>query len=594
MLLSVIIAVLLLLVIILALAIMYIRLHVKYKKLSRELYDFKTLCDVIQSPIWFKDKNLKLTWVNQFYAMMYDTDRESLIGLTDRDIAPKKLVDLYVRDDEYVLASKKTYKYKENEKAGLWYETTKFPLLDKNNNLYGIGGIAFNITAIKKSEKMLHNLVHNDYLTGISNRLFLSVEVTKRLAAADEGHYKLAVILLDLDNFKDLNDLHGHIVGDEILKEMANRLKKYTSEKELLLGRFGGDEFVVIIPEVHNEQIIKTTCEEIRVILKDNYQVFGAAFAVEASMGIGVYPDNSRDYEGLVRHADMALFYAKQHGRNSIVQYSDAIGNANMKRIKIESRLKGAIERGEFFLYYQPKLTADGKQLAGMESLLRWNNQDLGYVAPGDFIPIAEHSDAIIEIGDWVLRNAMLQNLQWKSKYGEMFSIAVNLSAKQIKQPDFLSKLLNLLDELNYPPKYLELELTEGMLMANDEHSLKIFEKLRSIGIKVSLDDFGTGYSNLGYLSNFPLDAVKIDRRFVTDINEIPEKQQIVSAIIQLANSFNLSLIAEGVETLSELNYLQEKGVTVIQGFYFSKPLPANDIIEFVRSVREGRYEQVS
>ena len=573
---------------------MYIRLHVKYKKLSRELYDFKTLCDVIQSPIWFKDKNLKLTWVNQFYAMMYDTDRESLIGLTDRDIAPKKLVDLYVRDDEYVLASKKTYKYKENEKAGLWYETTKFPLLDKNNNLYGIGGIAFNITAIKKSEKMLHNLVHNDYLTGISNRLFLSVEVTKRLAAADEGHYKLAVILLDLDNFKDLNDLHGHIVGDEILKEMANRLKKYTSEKELLLGRFGGDEFVVIIPEVHNEQIIKTTCEEIRVILKDNYQVFGAAFAVEASMGIGVYPDNSRDYEGLVRHADMALFYAKQHGRNSIVQYSDAIGNANMKRIKIESRLKGAIERGEFFLYYQPKLTADGKQLAGMESLLRWNNQDLGYVAPGDFIPIAEHSDAIIEIGDWVLRNAMLQNLQWKSKYGEMFSIAVNLSAKQIKQPDFLSKLLNLLDELNYPPKYLELELTEGMLMANDEHSLKIFEKLRSIGIKVSLDDFGTGYSNLGYLSNFPLDAVKIDRRFVTDINEIPEKQQIVSAIIQLANSFNLSLIAEGVETLSELNYLQEKGVTVIQGFYFSKPLPANDIIEFVRSVREGRYEQVS
>ena len=573
---------------------MYIRLHVKYKKLSRELYDFKTLCDVIQSPIWFKDKNLKLTWVNQFYAMMYDTDRESLIGLTDRDIAPKKLVDLYVRDDEYVLASKKTYKYKENEKAGLWYETTKFPLLDKNNNLYGIGGIAFNITAIKKSEKMLHNLVHNDYLTGISNRLFLSVEVTKRLAAADEGHYKLAVILLDLDNFKDLNDLHGHIVGDEILKEMANRLKKYTSEKELLLGRFGGDEFVVIIPEVYNEQIIKTTCEEIRVILKDNYQVFGAAFAVEASMGIGVYPDNSRDYEGLVRHADMALFYAKQHGRNSIVQYSDAIGNANMKRIKIESRLKGAIERGEFFLYYQPKLTADGKQLAGMESLLRWNNQDLGYVAPGDFIPIAEHSDAIIEIGDWVLRNAMLQNLQWKSKYGEMFSIAVNLSAKQIKQPDFLSKLLNLLDELNYPPKYLELELTEGMLMANDEHSLKIFEKLRSIGIKVSLDDFGTGYSNLGYLSNFPLDAVKIDRRFVTDINEIPEKQQIVSAIIQLANSFNLSLIAEGVETLSELNYLQEKGVTVIQGFYFSKPLPANDIIEFVRSVREGRYEQVS
>lgn len=551
-----------------------------------------TLCDLIQTPIWFKDKDLKFTWVNEFYAMMFDREREELYGLTDTDIAPKKLVDGYIRDDEYVLESRKVYKYKENEKAGLWYETTKFPLTDQRGDLYGIGGVAFNITAIKKSEKMLHDLVHNDYLTSIPNRLFLSVEVTKRLAAADEGGFKLAVILLDLDNFKDLNDMHGHVVGDEILKEIAERLKRFTFGKDILLGRFGGDEFIIIVPEVHKEEKVIEICEQMREILKENYQIFGGNFAVEASMGIGFYPLHSRDCEGLIRHADMALFYAKQHGRNCIVQYSDAIGSANLRRIRIESRLKGAIERGEFYMYYQPKVSADGKELRGMEALLRWNNQDLGFVSPGVFIPVAEQSDIIVEIGDWVLRTAMMQNLHWQSRNGEMFSMAINLSAKQIHQPDFLTKLLNLLDELNYPPKYLELELTEGMLMGNDDNARKYFEQLRSLGVKISIDDFGTGYSNLGYLSSFPLDKVKIDRRFVTDINDIPEKQQIVNAIIQLARSFNLSLIAEGVETESELEFLRSKGVEDIQGFFFSKPLPATDVVNFVHSVRCGKYEQ--
>ena len=227
-----------------------------------------------------------------------------------------------------------------------------------------------------------------------------------------------------------------------------------------------------------------------------------------------------------------------------------------------------------------------------METLLRWNNPELGFVSPGDFIPIAEQSDIIVEIGDWVLRNAMIQNLKWKESNGEMFNIAVNLSVKQIRQPDFLDKLLNLLDELNYPPEYLELELTEGMLVDSSDTAREIFEKLRGMGIRISIDDFGTGYSNLGYLSKFPLDTVKIDRRFVTDINDIAEKQQIVSAIIELARSFKLSLIAEGVETGSELDYLRRKGVDVIQGFYFSKPLPVSDILGFIADVRSGKYEQ--
>ena len=294
------------------------RLTTKYKIVLRQLSDFQKLCDLIQTPIWFKDRNLRFTWVNKFYAIMFDRQREEVIGLSDFDIAPKKLVDNYVRDDEYVLESKKVYRYKENEKAGLWYDTTKFPLLDENGELYGLGGVAFNITAIKKSEKLLHNLVHNDYLTGVSNRLFLSVEVTKRLSVADEHNYKLAIILLDIDNFKDLNDLHGHVVGDEILKSMSERLREFADEEEVLLGRFGGDEFIIVVPEVKEEQAVMDLCGRIKEILAANYQVYNTDFSIETSMGISFYPDNSTDYEGLIRYADMALFYAKAHGHYCI------------------------------------------------------------------------------------------------------------------------------------------------------------------------------------------------------------------------------------------------------------------------------------
>ena len=569
------------------------RLTTKYKIVLRQLSDFQKLCDLIQVPIWFKDRNLRFTWVNKFYAIMFDRQREEVIGLSDLDIAPKKLVDNYIRDDEYVLESKKVYRYKENEKAGLWYDTTKFPLLDENGELYGLGGVAFNITAIKKSEKLLHNLVHNDYLTGVSNRLFLSVEVTKRLSVADEHNYKLAIILLDIDNFKDLNDLHGHVVGDEILKSMSERLREFADEEEVLLGRFGGDEFIIVVPEVKDEQAVMDLCGRVKEILAANYQVYNTEFSIETSMGISFYPDNSTDYEGLIRHADMALFYAKAHGRNTIVKYSNDIGDANLRRIRIETRLKSALVHNEFFVCYQPKVSSDGCTMVGMEALIRWINPDLGFVPPSDFIPVAEQSDVIIEIGDWVLRTALLQNLAWsKENGGEMYPMAVNLSVKQIAKPDFLKKVLSLLDEISYPPAMLELEITERMLMSKSDQVRNDFEKLRSMGVKISVDDFGTGYSNLGYLSNFPLDEVKIDRSFVTDIEDKPEKQQIVKAIIQLAKSFNLSLIAEGVETSEELEYLRSKGVNVIQGYYFSKPLKAGDLGDFVHMVKLGKYNQ--
>lgn len=573
----------------LLIGLMYvIRLKRKLFKLMQENNSFKTLCDIVKTPIWFKDENLKITWVNKFYAKMFDRSRSSIYGLSDKELSPAKLSDGYIRDDLYVKESRKPYVYRENEKSGMWFETTKFPLISDDGTLYGLGGIAFNITAIKKSENLMHSMVYNDYLTGIPNRLFLSVEITKLLSVANETNTELAVIGIDLDNFKDLNDLYGHSVGNEILKKTAQKLKVYTSGKGMFIGRLGGDEFVVVVPNIKEDEYILQTCEDIRKLINTFYDICESNVTINVSIGVSVYPKDCDNYEDLMRQADMAVHTAKSRGRNCIVFYDKEIGKANFKRINIEMHLKPAIENDEFSLYYQPKVSVDGKQILGFEALLRWNSKELGFVSPADFIPVAEQSDLIVAMSDWVMRKAMVQNLLWKKQYGVIYPVAVNLSAKQIHKSDFLKKALDLINELNYPPEYLELEITESMLMSKDSDSRRSFEQLRSMGVKISMDDFGTGYSNLSYLSSFPLDKLKIDRRFVTDIDTSKGNQQIVNAIIMLAQAFNLSLIAEGVEDGNELKYLQSKGVDVIQGFYFSKPLPPELVYDFVDEVNKG------
>ena len=588
--LSVTILVLVLIIIILSMSIKKQRR--KLVSMSRENSSFKTLCDLIKAPIWFKDQDFKMVWVNKFYAQMFDRSKASIYGLTDKELAPAKLAEGYYRDDLMVKESKKPYVYRENEKTGLWFETTKFPLLEENGNCYGLGGIAFNITALKKSESLMHSVVYNDYLTGISNRLSLSVEITKMLTISKENESQLAFICIDLDNFKDINELYGHSVGNEILKKIAQKLKKYASDKGILVGRFGGDEFAVVVPNLKSYDYVTNVCEDIKKHVNSIYDIFDSNVTINISIGVSIYPKDCDNYEDLVRQADMSVHVAKEQGKNRIVFYDEEIGKANFKRIKIEMNIRSALDNEEFVLHYQPKVSVDGKSILGFEALIRWNNSELGFISPCDFIPVAEQSDLIIHISDWVLRKAMIQNLQWNKQYGKMYPIAVNLSAKQIYRMDFLPKVLSVLEELNYPPQYLELEITESMLMSKDDASRASFEKLRSMGAKITMDDFGTGYSNLSYLSNFPLDKLKIDRRFITDIGNNKENQQIVKAIIMLARAFDLSLIAEGVEKIDELQYLQSMGVDVIQGFSFAKPLAPDTVYDFVKSVESGDWAE--
>lgn len=552
------------------------------KALRKQNAEFITLCDLIQAPIWFKDSDLKLTWVNQFYALMFDKDRSYFVGLTDRDIAPKKLVEGYIRDDMYVLESKNVYRYRENEKAGLWFESVKFPLVGEDGNSYGVGGIAFNVTAIKKSENMLHKLVHSDYLTGVPNRLSLSVEGAKYLSESDAAGQKLAFILVDIKNFLSVNKMHGHVVGDEILKITAERIKNALSDFAAFVGRFSGDQFLVMLKNCNDAEVIDNAVASIQNEIGNQYQIFGGAFAVSVSIGISIFPEHGMDYETLIRNADVALLTAKRSFDQNVMTYSEVMGMGTNKRVLIENKLSGAVARGEFYLYYQPKVCEETKRIKGIEALIRWNSPDFGKLMPNDFIPIAEDSDVIVTISDWVLKTALEQNLSWKEKFGEMYPMAVNLSRRQISKPDFLTKIVNLLEELNYPPKFLELELRETVLSHADVRILKDFGHLREMGVKISVDDFGTGLINITNLKTFPLDCIKIDKCFISNISKSQEKQQIVDAIISLAKTFKLSLIAEGVETGIELDYLRQSGIADIQGFYFAEPLNVEAMTDYI------------
>lgn len=552
------------------------------RALRKQNAEFITLCDLIQAPIWFKDSDLRLTWVNQFYALMFDKDRSYFVGLTDRDIAPKKLVEGYVRDDMYVLESKNVYRYRENEKAGLWFESVKFPLVGEDGNSYGVGGIAFNVTAIKKSENMLHKLVHSDYLTGVPNRLSLSVEGAKYLSESDAAGQKLAFILVDIKNFLSVNKMHGHVVGDEILKITAERIKNALSDFAAFVGRFSGDQFLVMLKNCNDAEVIDNAVASIQNEIGNQYQIFGGAFAVSVSIGISIFPEHGMDYETLIRNADVALLAAKRSFDQNVMTYSEVMGMGTNKRVLIENKLSGAVARGEFYLYYQPKVCEETKRIKGIEALIRWNSPDFGKLMPNDFIPIAEDSDVIVTISDWVLKTALEQNLSWKEKFGEMYPMAVNLSRRQISKPDFLTKIVNLLEELNYPPKFLELELRETVLSHADVRILKDFGHLREMGVKISVDDFGTGLINITNLKTFPLDCIKIDKCFISNISKSQEKQQIVDAIISLAKTFKLSLIAEGVETGIELDYLRQSGIADIQGFYFAEPLNVEAMTDYI------------
>ena len=405
------------------------------------------------------------------------------------------------------------------------------------------------------------------------------------MAVARRSTLPLWVVFIDLDRFKFVNDTLGHDAGDTLLKLIADRLRAATREVDTV-ARLGGDEFVLLLPQHANSDPGQVILQRVLDAVAQPLQVGGHEFFLTCSMGVAAYPDDGDNAETLIKHADIAMYRAKEQGRNHWQSYAPAMNASMLARLSLESELRHALERGQFHLVYQPQVELDSGTVVGMEALLRWQHPTLGAIAPGDFIHLAEEMGLIVPIGAWALQTACAQAKAWQRAGLGGLRMAVNLAARQFRQGGLLQSVREILAVTGLEPRFLELELTESMMMQDVDQAIATMGKLKALGLQLSIDDFGTGYSSLAHLRHFPIDVLKIDKSFVSDILYSADDAAIVQAIIALAHSLRLKVIAEGVETAQQLAFLRQHGCDQMQGYLFSRPLAAP---AFEQLLRQGR-----
>ncbi|MFK8053618.1 MAG: EAL domain-containing protein [Woeseiaceae bacterium] len=445
------------------------------------------------------------------------------------------------------------------------------------------------VSAQKESAKKIHQLAYYDSLTGLPNRQLFSMELKQALEVSRVKKLQFALLYIDLDHFKRINDTLGHTTGDELLKMVASRLGRCLRSEDTVsrgmegetasannVARLGGDEFTLLVRESSAVENIESVASRIIETLKAPFEFNGHEFVVTPSIGIGIYPVDGEDEESLLKSADVAMYQAKQRGRSGYSFCTETTTVRSLERLDLELDLRRAIDSGQFELHYQPKVTTKDWQVVGAEALLRWNHPSRGWISPAQIIPIAEDTGLIVPLGRWIVQEACRQISVWRELGLRECPIAVNLSSQQFWQDDIASVVESALGTNNIPSNQLELELTEGVLMRDVKQTREALQILKSVGISLAIDDFGTGYSSLAYLRQFPLDALKIDRSFVDDL-PAPDAAAICDAIISMARSLNLRVVAEGVENVNQLRYLTDRLCHEIQGYYFSKPLPASE-----------------
>ena len=439
------------------------------------------------------------------------------------------------------------------------------------------------ITKQKKSEAIISYQIHYDSLTGLPNRKYLYEYLKEVLEKLEDEKQKFAVLFLDIDRFKLINDSLGHTIGDLLLKAVGDRLKTLLRQDDLLV-RLGGDEFAIIAKVIDSTDAVVQIAESIIQALTLPFSCGGHQLHITTSVGGSIYPDHNTEVEGLIHNADMAMYRAKEEGRNCFKFYIPNMQEQSFQRLLMENNLRRALENEELETYYQPQIDVNTGKIVGLEVLLRWHHAALGSISPSEFIPLAEETGLIIPIGNWVLRHSCLQAIAWLDVGLPPIQISVNLSIKQLQHKDFLVSLKQILNETDFDPHYLELEITEGIMMDSIEEKIILLEQFHEMGIKLSIDDFGTGYSSLSYLKNLPIDTLKIDRTFIEYINHNQQDQAIVTSLINLSHSLNLIVIAEGAETSEQVDLLRSLGCDQVQGYFFYKALPAEQIEGLLRA----------
>ena len=446
-------------------------------------------------------------------------------------------------------------------------------------------GVMTDLSQLRDTEARFEHLAHYDSLTGLPNRLLLQSQLKHALESAGRHKRRVAVLSLDLDRFKNINDSLGHPVGDELLKAMARRLQEKLSGEDSTLGRLGDDEFLLILENLQRPEDAASVALDMISMLEQSFLLpSGHEVYAGASIGISLFPEDGTTSTELIQHADVALYQAKEAGRNTFSFYTPGLTLAVDERLNLEARLRRALAQNEFVVYYQPQVDIHGGTVIGCEALVRWNDPELGLIPPGRFIPLAEETGLIVPLGEWVLRQACVQARAWIDAGLPSLTLSVNLSARQMQQPDIAARIAAILKETGLPAGQLKLELTESMIMGHGEEAVALLHTFKALGLRLSIDDFGTGYSSLAYLKRFPIDELKIDQGFVRDIPHDSNDMEIAAAIIGLARGLRLNVVAEGVETEAQREFLVQQGCHAFQGFLFSRPLPADEFTQLLVS----------
>ena len=431
--------------------------------------------------------------------------------------------------------------------------------------------------------KRMEYHAHHDDLTGLPNRILLNDRINTELAHARRQKSMMALLFLDLDRFKLINDSLGHAIGDQLLRVISRRLKNCVRDEDTI-ARLGGDEFMILLPRITSSSDAGRVGRKITEALVEPVSCNGHEIHITTSIGISIYPFDSTDVETLIKNADISMYRAKELGRNKVVYYTAEMNAGSRKQLALETNLRKALDRGELELHYQPKINTARNTVVGVEALLRWNHPTMGSVSPAEFIPVAEDSGLIIPIGEWVLETAFKQLRKWHDAGHDELTMAVNLSSAQLSRSGIEATIHDSIENAGIDPCMAELEITENIAIHDIDSAIAILNKLKCTGINIAMDDFGTGYSSLSYLRKLPIDIVKIDQSFVRDIPDSKEAILIAQAIIAMAQSLRLSLIVEGIENVKQLNYFRQQGCEVMQGFLFSRPVAAEDILEILNS----------
>lgn len=530
-------------------------LYVKPKVLIRKK-NYVPLIEELEEKLFNSDQHFLVNKIDNTYYYIFTLDNFGYMVLTKRDNSL----------DEIVLNS-----------------------LGKINRklVYAMNACIDNKKLHEKEERLLTTQnaleyqAYHDVLTGLPNRLLFMDRLKQFIYKAHRNKNKLAVLFIDMDRFKEVNDTFGHVFGDEVIIEVAKRIKSKIRETDMI-ARFGGDEFVMVFNEMKNEMVLVNIIQKIMQAMYDPIIIEGHNIYVTLSIGISIYPDDTDMAENLLKNSDTALYKAKNDGRNTYRFYTEDMTQKAFERMALETKLHQAIKHQEFLLYFQPQINVESDTIIGLEALVRWKDVNEEIITPNNFIPVAEETGLIISLGEWILKAGMQEIVKWYAKGLDPGRLAINISMLQLQRYDFISMLEILLKETMCKPQWLEIEVTESQVMKNPEQAILTLQKISDLGIGISIDDFGTGYSSLSYLKRLPINTLKIDQSFIQDVPDDEDDIAIVQAIIALAKSLNLDVIAEGVETEEEKMFLVENGCQIIQGFLYAKPMPSDDIEELL------------